>query len=316
MSAAPRPQHPVVIFNPSKATDPAARKEEILAAVGAAGLPEPQWLETTVDDPGREMLGAALTDGADLVLACGGDGTVRACVAALDGSDVPLAILAAGTGNLLAGNLDIPDELGAALALVSEDTRRRIDVGAAGDERFAVMGGLGFDAAMIADADEELKARIGWAAYILSGARNLRRPPARYTLTLADGRRVERTARGVLVGNVGKLEAGIPVLPDARPDDGLLDVAVLAPTTLRDWASLALRVVRRRRPERRMFETFRTASVRVEVRPPQPFELDGDSCGTTGDVTISLLARHLSIYAPVDATLPDASAVSTSEGRS
>ena len=316
MSAAPKPQHPVVIFNPSKATDPAARKEEILAAVRAAGLPEPQWLETTVDDPGREMLAAALTDGADLVLACGGDGTVRACVAALDGCDVPLAILAAGTGNLLAGNLDIPDELPEALALVSGDTLRRIDVGAAGDERFAVMGGLGFDAAMIADADEELKARIGWAAYILSGARNLRRPPARYTLTLADGRRVERTARGVLVGNVGKLEAGIPVLPDARPDDGLLDVAVLAPTTLRDWALLALRVVRRRRPERRMFETFRTASVRVEVRPPQPFELDGDSCGTTGDVTITLLARHLSIYAPVDATSPDAAAASTSEERS
>ncbi|GAC1317625.1 MAG: diacylglycerol kinase family protein [Acidimicrobiales bacterium] len=315
MSAVPAPQHPVVIFNPSKATDPAARKAEILAAVAAAGLPEPRWLETTVDDPGREMLGAALAQGADLVLACGGDGTVRACVAALDGSDVPLAILAAGTGNLLAGNLEIPDDLGAALALVSDASLRRIDVGAAGDERFAVMGGLGFDAAMIADADEDLKARIGWAAYILSGARNLRRAPARYTLTLADGRRVERTARGVLIGNVGKLEAGIPVLPDARPDDGLLDIAVLAPATLRDWASLAQRVVRRRRPERRIFETFRTASVRVEVHPPQPFELDGDSCGTTGDVAITLLTHQLRIYAPVDTTSDAASVASTSEGR-
>ncbi|GAC1380695.1 MAG: diacylglycerol kinase family protein [Acidimicrobiales bacterium] len=309
------PQHPVVIFNPSKATDPAARKAEILAAVTVAGLPEPRWLETTVDDPGREMLGAALADGADLVLACGGDGTVRACIAALDGTDVPLAILAAGTGNLLAGNLDIPDDLAAALALVSDATLRRIDVGAAGDERFAVMGGLGFDAAMIADADEDLKARIGWAAYILSGARNLRRPPARYTLTLADGRRVQRTGRGILVGNVGKLEAGIPVLPDARPDDGLLDVAVLAPTTLRDWAALALRVVRHRRPERRMFETFRTASVRVEVDPPQPFELDGDSCGTIGDVTVTLLPGHLRIYAPIDTTLDGTAVASTSEQR-
>ncbi|GAC1322111.1 MAG: hypothetical protein NVSMB12_22580 [Acidimicrobiales bacterium] len=126
---------------------------------------------------------------------------------------------------------------------------------------------------------------------------------------------MQRRARGVLVGNVGKLEAGIPVLPDARPDAGLLDVAGLAPTTMRDWAALALRVVRHRRPEWRMFETFRTASVRVEVDPAQPFELDGDSCGTTADVTVTLLPGHLLIYAPIDATTDGAAAVSTSERR-
>ena len=291
-------QHPVVIFNPSKATDPAGRKEEVLAAFARASLPEPEWLETTVEDPGGHMAADAVARGADAVFACGGDGTVRACVAALAGTGVPLAVLAAGTGNLLAGNLDIPDGLDDALSLVGSDQRRRIDVGTAGAERFVVMGGLGFDAAMIADADETLKAKIGWAAYILSGARNLRRPAARYRLTLADGTVMERSARGVLVGNVGRLEAGLPVLPDALPDDGLMDVAVLAPTTLRDWAGLAIRIIARRRPPRWVFETMRTSSVRIQVEPAQPLEFDGDSCATTADITVEMLPAALEVFAP------------------
>lgn len=293
------PQHPVVIFNPSKADDPARRKDEILAAFQRAGLPVPEWRETTVEDPGADMSASALASGADAVFACGGDGTVRACVTSVAGTGVPLAILAAGTGNLLAGNLDIPDDLDEALALVRAGSVRRIDVGVAGSERFAVMGGLGFDAAMIADADETLKAKIGWAAYILSGVRNLRRPPARYRLTLADGATHERVARGVLVGNVGRLEAGLPVLPDARPDDGLFDVAVLAPVTLRDWAALAIRIVARSRPRRQTFETMRTASLRVQVDPAQPVEFDGDSCATSSDVSIEMLSGALHIFAPV-----------------
>ena len=294
-------QHPVVIFNPSKTDDPPQRKEDVLAAFRRAGLPVPEWRETTVDDPGADMTAAAVGAGADVVFACGGDGTVRACITALAGTGVPLAILAAGTGNLLAGNLDIPDDLDEAIALVMTGSIRHIDVGVAGPERFAVMGGLGFDAAMIADADETLKAKIGWAAYILSGVRNLRRPPARYRLTLDDGTTRERVARGVLVGNVGRLEAGLPVLPDARPDDGLFDIAVLAPVTLRDWAGLAIRIVARSRPRRQTFETMRSATVRIHVDPAQPVEFDGDSCSTSTDISVELLAGALTVFAPAAA---------------
>jgi len=287
-----------VVFNPSKAADPASRKREILAAIERAGLPEPRWLETTTEDPGTTMTAAGVADGADAVLACGGDGTVRACLSALAGTGVPLAILAAGTGNLLAGNLDIPDDLDQALSLVRDGALRCIDTGSCGDERFAVMGGLGFDAAMIEGADEGLKTRIGWAAYILSGFRNLRRPPALYRLTFDDGTVVERRAQGVLIGNVGRLEAGLPVLPDARPDDGLIDVAVLAPTSLRDWAALGARIVARRRPQRRVLETFRTSRLRIEATPAQPIEFDGDVCGTEHDVTVRVDPGALHVYAP------------------
>ena len=292
------PRRPLVVFNPSKAVDPTERKREVLAAMDRAGIPEPRWLETTPEDPGAAMTAAAVADGGDGVFACGGDGTVRACITALAGTGVPLIILAAGTGNLLAGNLDIPEDLDDALALVRDGAIRCIDVGVCGDERFAVMGGLGFDAAMIEGANEHLKSRIGWAAYILSGFRNLRRPAARYRLTFDDGNVVERRAQGVLVGNVGRLEAGLPVLPDARPDDGLIDVAVLAPASLREWAALAARIVARRRPQRRVLETFRTSQVRVEASPAQPIEFDGDACGTKQDVTIRVDPGALRVYAP------------------
>jgi diacylglycerol kinase family enzyme len=92
-----------------------------------------------------------------MVVATGGDGTVMACATALAGSEVPLAVLPLGTGNLVATNLDIPTDLDRALAC----RRRRIDLGSVGDGRLVIAAGMGFDAAMLGDANHTLKARIG-----------------------------------------------------------------------------------------------------------------------------------------------------------
>ena len=301
MSAAVRP---VVVFNPSKCDDPPSRRAEILEAMGRAGMAEPQWAETTPEDPGRIVTEAALAEGCDLVIACGGDGTVMACVSAVAGSNVPLAILAAGTGNLLASNLDVPADLDEALAVITAGTVRMIDVGASGDVRFAVMGGIGFDAAMLADADETLKAKIGWAAYILSGLRNLRRAPATYRITIDGGTPLTRRAQGVLIGNVGRLEAGLPVLPDAVPDDGVLDVAVLKPRSLWSWTKLAAGVIARRRPDRATLETFTGRRIEITVDRPQPVEYDGDARPPTRDLTIEVLPRGLAVCVPVRGDRP------------
>src|SRR5207249_439378 len=131
--------------------------------LAATGL-EVLWLETTRQDPGRGLARKAVADGADLVMVAGGDGTVMACVTALAGTDVPLAVLPGGTGNLLANNFEIPRELDGALEVALRGDRRRLDVGAVGDDRFVIMCGIGFDAAMLRDADSELKARIGAVA--------------------------------------------------------------------------------------------------------------------------------------------------------
>jgi len=142
-------------------------------------------------------------------------------------------------------------------------------------------------AEMIDATSEDLKKRIGWVAYVFAGVRHLRRRPIRVRIRLDGGKPIRRRARTVLVGNVGRLQGGIPLLPDARPDDGWLDVAVLTPHTLGHWFAMAWGILRRRRDVQRM-ETFRARHVEVFSNRPQPRELDGDLIepARTMDVTI------------------------------
>jgi len=284
-----------VVFNPTCGTEPAA----ISAALAAVGAPDVEWLQTTPDDPGTALTRAAIADGARLVIAAGGDGTVMACVTAVAGTDVPLAVLPVGTGNLLARNFDIPLELAAAAQVAVGATRRRVDVGAIGDERFAVIAGMGFDAAMLRDAPPALKSRFGWPAYIVSGLRNVARGPlTSFELRFDGASPVRRRGRGVLVGNVGRLQGGLPVLPDARGDDGVLDVAVLAPRRLRNWAGLAWRIVLRRRPRPEQLETWRAAQVDIRADRPLPVQLDGDVRPSADRLVVEVWPAALTLCVP------------------
>ncbi|MGP7959421.1 diacylglycerol/lipid kinase family protein [Sanguibacter sp. A247] len=228
------------VANPSK-PDVAQLREPVEAACHLLGL-EPLWLETTVDDPGVGQAREALEAGAEVVIAAGGDGTVRAVATALQGSGTPMGLLPVGTGNLLARNLDIPvADLSRCLEIALEGRDRAIDVAwlrvtDAPDEDgaevgsthiFLVIAGIGFDAAMIADTDTTLKARVGWIAYFLGGMRHLHGRRLEAHVDLDDGRRSSMKLRTLLVGNCGKLPGGITLLPDARLDDGILDVAAI-----------------------------------------------------------------------------------------
>jgi len=242
------------------------------------GWDEPLWLETTEDDPGAGMCRLAVKQGCDLVFVAGGDGTVMAAVTAMAACDVPLAILPTGTGNLLARNLDLPiNDEEACLRIGISGRTRAIDVASVDEDRkFAVMAGLGFDAAIMRDAPEGLKKRVGWPAYVVSGAKHLRGRGIRVAITLDDGEKLHRRVRTVVVGNVGRLQGNIPLLPDAEPDDGILDVVVIATRNVADWARVTGRVIRRAHvPDRRM-ERFTAQHVLIEASHSQPRQLDGD----------------------------------------
>jgi YegS/Rv2252/BmrU family lipid kinase len=257
------------------------------------------WLETTPEDPGQGLTAKAVAEGVDLVMAQGGDGTVMACVTGLAGTDVPLAVLPGGTGNLLATNFDIPADLEAAVDVALHGDRVRLDVAATDDDRFVVMGGIGFDAAMLRDADPKLKEHLGAVAYVLSGFKHLRRRATRFRLRLDDRPPLERTGQGVLVGNLGRLQGGLPVMPDARADDGLLDVAVLQTRTVADWLALAVRMLLRRRRKDPQLETFQARRVEVHCDRPQPVERDGDALDTPRDhLVIEVVPRALTLCVP------------------
>ena len=146
---------------------------ELRRVLESEGIETPLWYEVPKAKKAPAQVERALEEGAELVFAWGGDGMVRRCVGVMAGGDAELAVLPAGTSNLFATNMGIPKDIKAAVAIGLRGTTRRLDVGRFKGERFAVMAGAGFDAGMIRDADN-LKDRLGRAAYVWSGARNLR----------------------------------------------------------------------------------------------------------------------------------------------
>lgn len=291
------PGRAAVVINPSKVVDLDHRRREITAALADAGWAPPLWLTTTPEDPGCGQTREAIDAGVDVVLACGGDGTVMAVVTELAGSDVALAVIPSGTGNLLAANLALPTDVTEAVRVATGGIRRRIDVGVLDKHHFTVMAGMGFDAVMLDGTPDRWKARIGWPAYVVSALRHLRERPMRVRIRLDDGPRFNRRARSVIVANVGKLQGGVPLLPDARPDDGCLDVAVLRPGSLAGWALLAWDVLRRR-PHPRRIETFRARRVEVRANRTEAREVDGDVIEPGRDLTVSVRAGALWICVP------------------
>jgi diacylglycerol kinase family enzyme/membrane-associated phospholipid phosphatase len=270
-----------VILNPIRVDDPDAFKRRTGQAARAAGWEEPLWFETTVDDAGASMARAAVAAGADIVVAAGGDGTVRVVCTEMAGTGVPVGVLPVGTGNLLARNLGIPLAQDQALDTILNGQDRAIDtVRIEGDDleptRFVVMAGLGLDAAIMAGAADALKARIGWPAYVVAGARQLRYPAVRVDVSVDDAPPVRRRARTVVIGNVGSLQAGIPLLPDAKIDDGLIDVVVIAPRRVFGWVPLAVRVLTRRRTTDERLDRFAGRRVEVTAAHATPRQLDGD----------------------------------------
>jgi diacylglycerol kinase (ATP) len=190
------------------------------------GLRDPLWCEVPKAKKAPPEVERVLEEGAELVIVWGGDGMVRRCIGVLADSDVSLAIVPAGTSNLFATNLGIPKDIRAAVRIALHGDRRRLDVGSFNGERFAVMAGAGFDAAMIKGADK-LKDRLGRAAYVLSGSANLDAQAFEAKIKVDGVSWYKGAASCILLGNVGDLFGGIEVFEDARPDDGLLELGVV-----------------------------------------------------------------------------------------
>jgi diacylglycerol kinase family enzyme len=260
------------------------------AAAARAGW-TPEFLVTEKAEAGVAAARDAAAGGADLVVAVGGDGTVRGCAEALADTGVPLGIVPVGTGNLLARALGIPanarDALAVALDLRGDHgTGRRIDLATADGTPFTAMAGMGLDARVVAAT--RLKHRLGWLAYAMSGAVHLALPPARFTIRMDGGAPVERTARSVVVGNSGLLPGGFSLLPDARVDDGLLDVGILAPRGPLGWPRVAARVLTHSRHQDRQLERFQAREVEITAHAVLPREVDGENVAPGRTLTVAV----------------------------
>ncbi|WP_116112136.1 diacylglycerol/lipid kinase family protein [Austwickia chelonae] len=293
-----------VVINPSKFTETSKLRATISRVCQEEGWALPIFYETSKEETGATQTREAVDQGVDLVCALGGDGTVRAVAAGLIGSDTPLGVLPGGTGNLLARNLDLPlDNLSAALRVALTGGNRAIDVGVVNidipedaqtepeDHYFLVMAGVGFDADVVAQAPEDLKAHVGWAAYLVSGAKNLDGHRFAATLVFDEEESSHRRVRSVIIGNCGRLQGGVELLPDAEIDDGALDAVVLSPQGIVGWAGVGVRLLTKQRKGHPMVEHRRCTSLSITLDHPQEVQLDGDPLGPGLVLTVAV-RRH------------------------
>jgi diacylglycerol kinase family enzyme len=204
-----------------------------------------------------------------------------------------------GTGNLLARNLDLPLTLADAIAVALTGRERTIDLGTStadgsADKRvFAVMAGIGFDAAMMQDAPEKVKDKLGWPAYIISGVKHLRDRSITAGLRIDDQPPITRRVSSVIVGNVGTLQGGLELLPDAEPHDGKLDVVVLAPTRPVDWFRVIGRLIVRGKKVDSELERYCGKRIEIRLRHAHPSQLDGDPQGDVSRLVLEVLPSAL-----------------------
>jgi diacylglycerol kinase family enzyme len=288
-------QRAAIIVNPAKPVDIDVRGLVAKHCV-ENGWGETMWYETTKEDPGVGQAKEAVAQGADIVIAAGGDGTVRCVAEVLAGGDIPMGLLPLGTGNLLARNLgmDVTDYDGAmAGALIG--TERKIDVVRARrshpdkEQLFLVMAGVGYDATIMADTNEDLKDKVGWLAYVDAGIRNLPGKPVKATVVVDGNTVVRRGVRSVMVGNCGKVQGGLEIFPDAKVDDGLLDIAVLAPHHGRlGWLSVLAGIIGKGRGKDTAVEYFQGKTVEITLEHNDDYQLDGDHEGQGKHVLMTM----------------------------
>jgi YegS/Rv2252/BmrU family lipid kinase len=271
---------------------------ELRRVLEERGVTDVRWREVGKSKFAPAEVEKALKGGIELIFVWGGDGMVQRSIDVLAGTDATLAIIPAGTANLLATNLGIPKDIQEAVDLGLSGSARRIDVGRLNGECFAVMAGAGFDAEMIGDADGGLKDRFGRLAYVWTGAKHLREKPFRAKIRVDGARWYDGEASCILVGNVGKLFGGVEAFEDAHPDDGVLELGVVSAEGVREWAGTVARAVVGTAGKSPHAFTTKAHSVRIKLDRKVAYEIDGGDRKKAKKLRIDVAPQAVKVCVP------------------
>lgn len=313
--------HAAVIYNPAKA--PLSELEQYVRSQEDQQHWAPTtWHPTIPDDLGLSAARQALTNRPDVVMVAGGDGIIRAVASVLTNTKIPLAIIPCGTGNLLARNLKTPlNDVEACIFTAFQGITTCIDVGLVDLEQpqgphstqiFLVMAGLGLDADMASHTNTHIKKYLGWIAYSVPIARSvISHKLFQLTYRIDHQEPARERAHTVIVGNCGTLTGNILLIPEASPNDGFLDVALLKPTGRLGWGRIATRLaiqgMIRRSPISQEIISYalnhhslgylQGRRFEATFDSPRAIELDGDSFGNFTSITAKILPEALMVKA-------------------
>ena len=285
--AGPYAGRALIVLNPAAGQEDPLRVRRLLGGAFAVRGAPFDLVETAGAGDAERFARDAVRLGYRAVVAVGGDGTVAEVITGLAGTEVPLAVVAQGTGNQVACNLGIPRDVEGAVEVAVHGVPAPMDLGQLADGRyFALMAGAGWDAEVMTAATRELKDRWGFGAYLYAGLRKALAPPsALYTIT-ADGREFTVSAATVIVANVGQivydlLPVDLRIGPGVSFHDGMLDVCIFAPRTLSDVAAVLWRVARGQYVGDDRMIYLRARDIRIESETPVVTQVDGDVVGET-----------------------------------
>ena len=276
----------LVILNPTSGQHEAGETRQLiedrLAEAGVAS----EFRTTGGANDALHWAEAAASEGFDLVVAAGGDGTIMEAMSGIIRSkaELPLAQIPVGTANLLARALTIPADTAEALDVIFSGRTERLDVGYLPDQDryFALVAGCGYDARLIADATRELKNALGFAAYVVTGISNLfRLRRAHIELTVDNERRLFR-ANTVMIVNVGQIgNSPVKLGANIHPHDGKLDVIVATSASVFGALRILLRILTGRFEGHSDLHYLSVQSVTIKAKPPLPTQIDGEPLGIT-----------------------------------
>lgn len=287
----------VAVVLHKKKVRPKARAQ-LRAALVDAGVDEPLWYEVPKSRKARKKARKASKEGADVVIAWGGDGTVQRCVDALAGRDTALAIIPAGTSNLLARSFDIPTDARDALEVALSGARRTIDTGSVNGEAFAVVAGAGLDALLVEEADSEIKSRFGRAAYVYAGLKNIAMDAFEVDVQVDGERAFRGECTSVFVGNLREAVGGFELSETAEPDDGVLEVGIITAEGPLQLIRTAARALLRSADESPHVTTTEGTSVVLQFDRPVPYELDGGERDPARLLEIDVQPGSLTVCVP------------------
>jgi YegS/Rv2252/BmrU family lipid kinase len=275
--------------------------EELRTCLADAGVSNPIWSEVPKSRFASKRVEAALEEGAELVFVWGGDGMVQRTIDVLAGTGVPLAIVPAGTANLFASSLGLPQDVPEAVAIGLSGRDRPVDVGKLNGERFGVMAGAGLDAKIIQDADGGLKDRFGRLAYVWTASKHLRGDPFEARIEVNGDLWYEGNASCILLGNVGRLFAGAEVFENAHPDDGLLELGVSNAEGIGEWARTMAHTVIGSATKSPFVQATKIERAVVELDRKVPYEMDGGERGTVKRLKVKIEPQAITVRVPVAA---------------